>query len=322
MIKFKGNHLKPRRRYHAPVIYYFEAVYRLGSIREAARSLHIASSAVSRQIQKLESDLGVQLFERLPKGLILTAAGESFAQHVRIVLQDTERVFSELEALQGLQRGHIEIISVEGPTVDLLPELIQRFKLRYPNVSVGISVSGSKSIPNEIIEGRADIGLVFDLQRNKELQQVQVGNFKFGAVVAPDHPLSEKNALSYEDCLPFPLILSKSQLSIHQQLLTLKERVSTKSSIIESSSVQLSRKFALKGMGIAFQTRIGIEEDILEGRLKHIPINNPSTIFSELGLYVRAQRSLPVAVDFLVREISHAIEQLTLEDSAANLASG
>ncbi|WP_413700602.1 LysR family transcriptional regulator [Psychromonas sp. KJ10-10] len=302
--------MKSRRRYHAPVIYYFEAVYRLGSIREATRSLNIASSAVSRQIQKLEDDLGVQLFERLSKGIILTATGESFAKHVQMVLQDSQRVYSEIEALQGLQRGHVEIITVEGPTVDLLPELILRFKKRYPNVSVGISVAGSKSIANEIIEGRADIGLVFDLERYTELHQVQVNHFSLGAVVTPNHPLAEKPYVTYEECLAFPLILSKSDLSIHHRLAGLKERISSTHSIIESGSVELSRKLALKEMGICFQTKIGIEADIINKRLKHIPIHNPDLILSELGLYVRAKRSLPVAVDYLVRELAIEIEKL------------
>ncbi|ETX11502.1 LysR family transcriptional regulator [Marinomonas ushuaiensis DSM 15871] len=313
--------MKPRRRYHAPSIYYFDAVYRLGSIREAARSLDIASSAVSRQIQKLEYDLGVQLFERLPKGIVLTAAGESFAQHVRLVLQDSERVYSELEALQGLQRGHIEILSVEGPTVELLPNLLEDFKQRYPNVSIGIRIAGSNSIPNDIIEGKADIGIVFDLERHPDLYQVKMGTFHFGAVVTPDHPLASKAQVTYEDCLPFPLILSKSDLSMYQKLASLKGKLPTSCSIIESSSVALSRNLALKGMGIAFQTKIGIESDIEQCRLVHIPIINRVQLISELGLYVRAKRTLPVAVDFLVREMANEIERLSLKHNDANLAS-
>ncbi|MGV8378248.1 LysR family transcriptional regulator, partial [Pseudomonas aeruginosa] len=76
---------------------------------EAARRLNVASSAVNRQILKLEDEIGAPLFDRLPGGLRLTGAGEIFARHVTVVLQDMERVRSELDALQGLRTGHVEV---------------------------------------------------------------------------------------------------------------------------------------------------------------------------------------------------------------------
>ncbi|PKM03292.1 MAG: LysR family transcriptional regulator, partial [Gammaproteobacteria bacterium HGW-Gammaproteobacteria-6] len=99
-------------RIHSPAIHYFDMVRRCQSIREASRRLNVASSAVNRQILKLEDEIGAPLFERLPGGLRLTAAGEIFARHVIVVLQDAERVRSELDALQGLRTGHVEIATV------------------------------------------------------------------------------------------------------------------------------------------------------------------------------------------------------------------
>ena len=75
-------------RIHAPALQYFDVVRRAGSIREGARRLNVASSAVNRQILKLEDEIGAALFERLPSGLRLTLAGEVLAQHVTIVLRD------------------------------------------------------------------------------------------------------------------------------------------------------------------------------------------------------------------------------------------
>ena len=80
-----------RLRIHSPAIHYFDMVRRCQSIREAARRLNVASSAVNRQILKLEGEIGSPLFERLPAGLRLTAAGEVFARHVLVVLQDAAR---------------------------------------------------------------------------------------------------------------------------------------------------------------------------------------------------------------------------------------
>jgi DNA-binding transcriptional LysR family regulator len=73
-------------RLHARALLYFDAIRKAGSIREAARRLHVASSAVNRQLLELEDQIGAPLFERLPAGLQLTAAGEVVARHVIVVL--------------------------------------------------------------------------------------------------------------------------------------------------------------------------------------------------------------------------------------------
>src|ERR1700746_2930263 len=88
-----------RMSFHAPASYYFHAVRRTGSIRAAARSLNVASSAVSRQIQNLEEEIGSPLFERTVGGLKLTSVGEMFARHVMTVLQDHDRFRSDVLSL-------------------------------------------------------------------------------------------------------------------------------------------------------------------------------------------------------------------------------
>jgi hypothetical protein len=86
---------------HYRAIGYFEAVRRWGSIREAARRLDVAASAVNRQILKFETDFGLPLFKRLPEGMRLTPAGEISARHAVAVLQDEQRLASEVKRSKG-----------------------------------------------------------------------------------------------------------------------------------------------------------------------------------------------------------------------------
>ena len=92
-------------RFHSPAIQYFHAVRRTGSIRAAARLLNVASSAVSRQILKLEQEVGSPLFERTARGLTLTTVGEMLARHVMNVLQDLDRFRSDVASLSGAWHG-------------------------------------------------------------------------------------------------------------------------------------------------------------------------------------------------------------------------
>jgi len=295
-------------RIHSPAIHYFDMVRRCQSIREASRRLNVASSAVNRQILKLEDEIGAPLFERLPGGLRLTAAGEIFARHVIVVMQDAERVRSELDALQGLRTGHVEIATVSGVTTDLLPGVLEQLRERYPRVTVGVTSLGSQAIPEAVISGQADIGLAFALPRTADLQQLGVGHFRLGAIVPPLHPLAERAEVSFATCAEYPLILAKSDLSIHHLLAPLLARTRPRHKApLETSSVELALQMAKRGAGVAFQTRIGIEAELAGGTLVHVPLNDGGAVFSDLGVYVRSSRYLPVAVDAFVRALSEQI---------------
>ncbi|CAD5108971.1 LysR family transcriptional regulator [Zestomonas carbonaria] len=295
-------------RIHSPAIHYFDMVRRCNSIREAARRLNVASSAVNRQILKLEDEIGAPLFDRLPGGLRLTPAGEILARHVTVVLQDIDRVRSELDAMQGLRTGHVEIATVEGVTADLLPCVLKGMRERYPQVTIGVTLLGSQAIPEAVLSGSADLGLAFALPRCAELQQLCVGHFRLGAIVAPGHPLASQHEVSFASCAEHGLILAKSELSIHHLLAPLRRRLrQSDRPSLESGSVELAHQLARRGIGVAFQTRIGIEADLANGELKHIPLSDNGGVFSDLGLYVRGGRYLPVAVDAFARQLGEEI---------------
>lgn len=304
-----------RLRIHAPAILYFDQVRRSGSFREAARKLNVVSSAVNRQILKLEDELGTPLFDRLPGGLKLTVAGELFARHVINVLQDTERVSSELDALQGLRSGHVEVAAVEGVAADLLPLVIERMRSRYPGISIGVSVLGSRVIPQLLASGQVDLGLAYALSRNEDLSQLLKAHFHLGAIMLPDHPLARAEKLTFATCAAHPLVLAKPALSIADLLReSIHHAPDWGRALVETDSVELAKRLVLRGVGIAFQTRIGIEDELSSGRLVHIPLLYRKPIMSDLGLYARNQRALPVAVDLLAQMLMEEIRRREQEE--------
>jgi DNA-binding transcriptional LysR family regulator len=289
-------------RIHAPAIRYFDAVRKAGSIREAARRLNVASSAVNRQILKLEAELGTPLFERLPGGLKLSSAGEVLTRHVAIVLRDADRARSELDALKGVKTGRVELTAVEGLSADFLPSVIGHMLRNHSRVRIKVATAGSTTIPAAVVNGDVDLGLAFSLPRNAELQQLAVGRFRLGAVVTPDHPLAGRKRVRIGECADFPLIMSDAQLSIRTLLhpiIVHSGRAITPA--IEANSIELMKNLAERNLGIAFMSRIGLEKELAAGTLAHIPLEDRGPVFTELGLYMRANASLPVAVDAFVQ---------------------
>jgi len=289
-------------RIHSPAIRYFDAVRKAGSIREAARRLNVASSAVNRQILKLEAELGTPLFERLPSGLKLSSAGEILTRHVAIVLRDADRARSELDALKGVKTGRVELIAVEGLSADFLPNVIGRMLEEHSRVRIKVLTAGSLSIPAAVLNGDVDLGMAFSLPRNPELHQLAVGRFRLGAVVTPEHPLAKRKSVRIAECADFPLIMSDAQLSIRTLLHpTIVHSGRAISPMVEANSVELMKNLAERNLGIAFMSRIGLEKEIGGGTLVHVPLEDRGPVFTELGLYMRANANLPVAVDAFVQ---------------------
>lgn len=286
-------------RLHAASLHYFDTVRRAGSIREAARRLNVASSAVNRQILKLEDEIGAILFERIPGGVRLSAAGEALARHVVVVLQDFERARGEIEGLKGARIGHVNVVTVEGLTGTFLPSALGILHERAPRITVNAATQGSDGIAEMLIKGHSDIGIGFDMQRQPELRQVAVARFRVGIVACGKHPLAGKTTVSLNDCIGQTLILPDASLSLHRFVRSLVAELRPhEQAFVTSSSVQLMHRLALAGVGISFQTRLGLEAEIDRQELVHIPlIRHGEPVWSELGIYVRAGRSLAPSVD-------------------------
>lgn len=279
-------------------ISYFDAVRRCGSIREAARQLNVAPSAVNRQILKFEAEFGMPLFERLQGGLRLTPAGEVMARHAIAVLHDERRAISELDALAGVRRGEVKILSVEALATTLLPTAIARMVGRNPGVTITVRIAGSNAIPAAVIAGDADIGLAFSMNQNRDLQQAGIGRFRLGAIMPPGHELARLKRLRLSDCIGYPVVLPTPELSIFDLLKPSLRRVQDRMSVIaEVNSLELMKQLTLRLGAIGFQSRLGIEDDLSTGRLAYVPFAQPGPATTDLGVYLRRGRAMPPALN-------------------------
>ena len=140
-----------RKRLRPPrLLIYVDAVARHGSIRKAADALNVASSALNRQILDLELDFGAALFERLPRGVRLTAAGEVFLAYARQAISELKAVESQVEQLRGLIRGQVGIAAVESVAGELLPAVITQFHAKHPNVRFNVRIGAPDDVANAV----------------------------------------------------------------------------------------------------------------------------------------------------------------------------
>ena len=150
---------------HARVLKYFVEVARCGSIRKAAQNLYVASSAVNRQILKLEAEMGTDLFDRLPNGIRLNAAGERMLQHIRATLNDFHLMRGELDELKDERTGQRSSQRWIRCSSTCCPRLSRSSRDKYPAVTYAITAVTPWDVASKVLSGEYDVGITFISKR-------------------------------------------------------------------------------------------------------------------------------------------------------------
>jgi DNA-binding transcriptional LysR family regulator len=254
---------------------YFAAVAEAGSVRGASQSLNVAASAVSRQIILLEQQFNLSLFERRGRRLKLSAAGEILLDGLKSAVQGHEATLDHLNALRGLKRGRIRIATVESISVSALPDLLAQFATDHPGIEVVVTVAGSDAVTDLVRSHDADIGFTFNPATLEGLDVRLVKEMQIGAVMRRDHPLARERKLLFAHCLDYPVAWPARGLSLRAILDKLQAAAKiSPPHAFECNSLRLMAALARRGRCIAFQTVIGIEQEIASGALVFVPLAN------------------------------------------------
>jgi DNA-binding transcriptional LysR family regulator len=243
---------------HLRFLSYVDEVARVGSIRQAADRLHIAPSAVNRRILDIEEELGTPLFERLPRGVRLTAAGELFVAYIRSRSAQLEQVRSEIEDLQGLRRGSVKLVASQALAPAFLPKAVASFRSTHPQVGVQVRIADHLQAIRSLRNFETDLALVFNLAPDSDIERIAEIEQKLVATMHRNHPLANKSDLRLRDCLEYPLVLPIRELGGRQLLEQFLVRGSVKlHPVVESNSFEFMRSYLSYEQGISFQIAIG-----------------------------------------------------------------
>lgn len=196
-------------------IRYFLAVAAAGSLSAASEQLFVATSAISRQIQRLEAQVGAPLFRRHARGMVLTEAGEIFARHVRKSLLDMEYAVAEIKGLKAVRRAHIRIACTDGLAFSLLPRLLADFRAANPAVHFSLKVTSSQSVAEQVRAGECDLALQFSLHPERDVEVIASWPAPVLLVMHQTHPLASR-PINLAELGTWPLALPEQNTTVRQ----------------------------------------------------------------------------------------------------------
>jgi DNA-binding transcriptional LysR family regulator len=300
---------------HSAVLRYIREVGRRGSIRKAAQVLNVASSAVNRQILKVEQDLGVKLFDRTPDGMHPTPAGEILLRHIRDTLSDYDILLAEIDSQRGIRSGHVRIVALDSLLVEFLPRILDPLSRRYPAITFSVLAMAPMAVFHEVVAAQADIGLTFVAPASAAVQLIASVPMPLGAVMSPRHALAGHNRLVFQDFAGHAVLMQHDALPvvpfIDDEFAAF--RGATRPRLV-SNSIEMLRRSIHAELGVAFFTRLGFLREIASGELIWIPLAVPRLEQLRLGLFTSSQRTLAPATSMVVNEIVGRFKEL--EDAA------
>ncbi|MFD8500608.1 LysR family transcriptional regulator [Amycolatopsis sp. NPDC059657] len=198
---------------------YFVAVVDHGGVTKAAEALFLAQPSLSQAVRQLERELGAELFDRTGRHLVLTAAGRSFLEPARRILEDAERARGAVSAVSGLTGGRLDIAALAGLTTDPLPELAGRFHRKHPGVLLNIvDPGGPAAVTASVRHGQCDLGLTELPVHGDSLRTLPLGDQEIVLALPPALAEGLPDPVPLDAVADIPLVLELVDATTRTQL--------------------------------------------------------------------------------------------------------
>jgi len=257
----------------ARALRYFQAVVEFGSYSRASEFLRISQPAISRQVDRLEHELGKALFVRNSLGATPTDAGRLLFERSQPILRQLEDAKAEIKSTAAASTGTIVIAIPPGVGHYLLPALVERYRVSFPNTSLKILSGYSGFIHEALVRGRADVACLHGPLPQKGFKVIPLLDEEVFLVGKRNTLPARRAHITTAELLALPLILPSRQ---HTSRRILEERAfalgMTVNATMEVDDTSLIRTLLRKGLGFSVLSQGAFENEIDRKELEARPI--------------------------------------------------
>lgn len=299
-------------------IRYFVQIADCGSITRAAANLGVAQPALTRHVQTMEEELGLQLLMRLPRGVRLTGAGRQFVDHCRKALRELERAKEELRANVESPRG--EVILGVSPTLGplLVPGIVEKARRQCPQVALKIVEHFSYLLFDGLLTGRVDVAVLTNPPASRALRLSALTSEPIVVLAAPLQTRDARRFYTLSELSKTPVIVTEAIRAIADDQIG---RYGAKLNVeFEINAVEAIGRLLLRGIGPAVMPVSTFHPEIAAGQIAVFPIADVS-VQRTLMLAHPAERQLSAATEE-ISQIVTAEMNLLFDQGVFSLPAG
>lgn len=284
---------------------YFLAVAERRHFTKAAGELAVAQPSVSKQIQRLEEELGTKLFHRMRGNVVLTPAGEALLPWARRVLADVDGAASEVRELAGLHRGRLAIGATPSLTTALLPPVLGRFHHTYAGIELVVREAGSRDLVRALEQGELDVALVILPLRHPALETTPLLREELVVAAPPDHALARRTSVKMSELRGVPLVMFRDGYDLRAATIAACRRAGFEPTYaLEGGEMDGVLGLAAAGLGVAIVPSLVVEHG---GSLRAVRIAPPLT--RTIGFAHRRDRRLSRAAEEFIATVRTLVSE-------------
>jgi len=245
---------------------YFVAVAEEGSFSHAAEREHVSQPSLSQQIQKLESELNQQLFDRLPRAVVLTEAGRTFLAYARNVLTGIADARRAVEALEQEVAGRLAVGAIPSIALYFLPRLIVSFEERYPKVTFELFEDTTDKLAQRLEEGTVDVVLASSGEAAPTLTQYSLGKEPLLLLVPQKHRLARKKSIKWSELASEKFLLLHEEHSVSIKVRQLLAANHLKPELVlQGAQLVTIAAMVAAGLGVSVVPEMMVRTDFVKG---------------------------------------------------------
>jgi len=277
-----------------------------GNIHRASQVLNMTQPAASKLLKDMEDMLGVQLFERLPRGVRPTWYGETMIRHARMALASLNQAHDEIEALKAGRFGQVSIGAITAPGMTLLPPAVARVKQEHASLRVSLQIETSDVLIERLLQGKLDmvVGRLFERHDKSELRYEPLVEEPVSAMARPGHPLLNHPNLTLRDLVSAGWIVppAGSVLRHRFELMFREEGLDAPINLIETTALLFTTKMLQQSDMLAVVATEVARYYTDHGLVAMVPIQLPCKM-DAFGLITRGDRLLSPAAKVMLRAL-------------------
>ncbi|UHA72605.1 LysR family transcriptional regulator [Paenibacillus sp. 481] len=274
-------------------LHYFVKVAQKEHVTQAAEELHVAQSAVSRQIHQLEEELGVKLFIQKGRNLQLTPVGQLFCQRAEAILKELDRAVNEVQEFMDPELGEIRIGFPHSLGVHLIPSVVAAFRKTHPHVKFRFKQGMYPSLIRDIVRGEVDLAFISPFP--EECDQVAgeiVLTEELSAILPPSHPLAGEKQIELQQLKDDTFVLFSPGYSLRPIVWDACFKAGFTPVIgFEGEETDTIRGLVAAGMGVSLLPDMALKHTT-ELQPVRVRVVNP-VVTRTIGLIRRSEEKLP-----------------------------
>jgi LysR family hydrogen peroxide-inducible transcriptional activator len=245
---------------------YFVAVAEEGSFSHAAAREHVSQPSLSQQIQKLEGELNQQLFDRLPRSVVLTEAGRCLLEHARKILTGIADARRCVDALEDDVAGRLSVGVIPSIALYVLPGLIGRFQQRYPKVTFEMFEDTTDKLGQRLEDGTLDVALASTCDETPSLTRHSLGKEALLLLVPKNHRLAHRKSIKWSDLASekFLLLHEVHCLSVQVRELLAANHLEPEL-VLRGAQLATIARMVAAGLGVTVVPQMMVDTEFVKG---------------------------------------------------------